>query len=97
MIIQTVNLYQFRDAFQSIRPDNFSYQGLEALFDYLEQLSDDTGEPIELDVIAICCDFSEFESLDDIREQYPDIKSIDDLRDETTVIEFDSGIIIADY
>jgi len=56
---QTVNVYQFRDAFRSIRPDNFSYEGLAVLFDYLEELGDDIGEEMELDVIAICCDFSE--------------------------------------
>ena len=65
----TVNLYQFRDAFRSIRPDNFSYEGLEILFEYLEQLGDDIGEEIELDVIAICCDFSE-DTPSTIAEQY---------------------------
>lgn len=52
---QTINLYQFRDAFQSIRPDNFSYEGLEALYDYLEEIDSE----LELDVIALCCDFSQ--------------------------------------
>jgi len=56
---QTVNLYEFREAFRAIRPDNFSYEGLEILFEYLEQLGEDIGEEIELDVIAICCDYSE--------------------------------------
>ena len=56
---QTINVYQFRDAFKSIRPDNFSDSGLSALFDYLEAYEDDTGEDLELDVIGLCCDFSE--------------------------------------
>ena len=56
---QTVNFYDFRRAFESIRPDNFSDSGLSALFDYLEAYEDDTGEELELDVIALCCDFSE--------------------------------------
>ena len=59
MIIQTVGLYAFRRAFETTRPDNFSYEGQEILFDYLEQLSDDIGEPIERDVIAICCEYAE--------------------------------------
>ena len=46
-------------AFESLRPDNFSYEGLSILFDWLEQLEQDTGEELELDVIAICCDFSQ--------------------------------------
>jgi len=56
---QTVNLHDFRQAFQEIRPNNFSYEGLETLFDYFEQLEDETGGKIELDVIALCCDYTE--------------------------------------
>ena len=55
----TVSVYDFRDAFRSIRPDNFSYEGQGLLFDYFEQFEEDTGQEMELDVIAICCDFSE--------------------------------------
>ena len=55
----TVSYYDFRKAFESIRPDNFSYDGLKLLFDYFEQYEDDTGEEIELDVIGICCEWSE--------------------------------------
>jgi hypothetical protein len=54
-----VYLSDFRDAFQSVRPDNFTYEGLEVLFDYLESYEDDTGSELELDIIAICCDYSE--------------------------------------
>lgn len=59
-IAQTINLYQFREAFRAFgRNDQFSYKGLECLFDYLEQYSEDMGEPFELDVVALCCDFYE--------------------------------------
>ena len=80
---QSINEYQFRDAFMSIRPDNFSYEGLGVLFDYLEQLGDDIGEEIELDVIAICCDYSEM-SYDDIVDEYirHDDTAWEDIRDE---------------
>jgi len=56
---QTVNFYAFRDAFNSCRPDNFTYEGLSVLFDYLTAYEDDTGEELELDVIALCCDYAE--------------------------------------
>ena len=57
---QTINtVYCFRDAFRTIRPDNFSYEGLATLWDYLDEYEQSTGEELELDVIAICCDFSE--------------------------------------
>ena len=98
MIFQTVNQSDFIDAFYAIRTDNFSYAGLQALFAYLEDYSEgDVGAPFELDVIAICCEFTEYADLAEVQESYPDIESMDDLRDNTIVIEFDSGIIIQDY
>jgi hypothetical protein len=53
---QTINETQFRDAFYSMRPDNFTYEGLAILFEALENTD---GEEMELDVIAFCCDYSE--------------------------------------
>ena len=56
----TVSLYDFREAFRACgRAEQFSYEGLEVLFDYLEQYEEDTGEELELDVVALCCDFYE--------------------------------------
>jgi hypothetical protein len=56
MIYQTVNLYSFRDAFvRAGRADHFTYDGLSFIFDYLA----DSGQDVELDVIALCCDFAE--------------------------------------
>lgn len=78
-IVQTLNVYQFRDAFRAAgRNDQFSYKGLECLFDYLEEYSDSTGEPFELDVVALCCDFYE-EDAEDIAKNYNiDIEGMDD-------------------
>lgn len=67
---QNINWHNFQDAFQSIRPNNFSYEGLRALFDYLEQLEEDTGEEIELDVIALCCEYSEIEEYEEAYKEY---------------------------
>ena len=68
---QTVNTVStFRDEFRACgRADQFSYEALGLLFDYLEAFEMDTGEEIELDVISICCDFSE-DSPENIRDQY---------------------------
>jgi len=95
---QTINFNDFYDAFQEVRPDNFSYEGLRALFDWLEDLADGTGEEVELDVIALCCDFSEYESLEEVQENYTDIESLDDLSEHTIVIDLDlGGLIIQSY
>src|SRR5690625_3244543 len=59
-IVSTVTLNQFINDFKEVRPNNFSYDGLSLLYDYLWELSDDIGENIVFDIIAICCDFSEY-------------------------------------
>ena len=65
-----VTLSDFIDAFMSIRPNNFSYEGLEALYDFLIQLEEDCDNEIELDVIAICCDFSEYKTAMECAQEY---------------------------
>ena len=99
---KTIDLYEFRKEFEDYdRADNFSYAALDALYDYFEELEDETGEQIELDVIGICCDYHEYASLQEFREEqgyteedYPDM---DSLREYTTVIEFDGGFVIQDF
>lgn len=55
-----VNLHDFREAFRTMdRTENFSYEGLEILFEYLEGYEEDAGAPIELDVVGLCCAYSE--------------------------------------
>lgn len=67
---QSVNFYQFANAFaNSDRANQFSRDALSAIFDWIENYEDDTGEETELDIIAICCDWSE-ESPEEIAENY---------------------------
>jgi hypothetical protein len=74
----TVSVYDFREAFQKTRPNQFSYSGLGDLFEYLENYEEDTGQEIELDVISICCDFSE-DNWKDIADSYDiDLSNCDD-------------------
>ncbi len=57
---QTINVHQFRDAFRNMgRGDNFSYEALGILFDFLEEFEEARGTTMELDVVALCCDFNE--------------------------------------
>lgn len=76
---RTIGKCDFRDAFR-IRPDNFSYDGLGALYDFLEEVDPD----YELDVIALCCDYSE-DDIEEVLKNY-DIESIEDLRAETMIV-----------
>ncbi len=70
-IVQSINnVYQFREAFRLAgRSDQFSYEGLEVLFDYLEELSEDIGETIELDPVALCCEYYE-SSIQELIDNY---------------------------
>ncbi len=59
-IVQTADLHAFVTAFDRMgRGKQFSYDALRGLFNHLEQLSEDIGQDVELDVIAICCDYTE--------------------------------------
>jgi uncharacterized alpha/beta hydrolase family protein len=64
-MMQTIGFNQFVDAFHNMnRKENFSYDGLRALFDYLEEYEESTRKPYELDVIALCCEYTEYENLE---------------------------------
>jgi len=66
----TVSRYDFERAFVDAgRKDQFSYEALGLLFDYFESYEEETGEEIELDVIAICCEYSE-DTIEDIANNY---------------------------
>ncbi len=90
---KSVNREEFVRAFDECnRSENFSPLGRRKLFDYLESYEEDTGTEIEFDVIAICCDYSE-ETISEVLKNYS-LDSIDDLRENTTVIEVDDETII---
>ena len=97
----TINEYQFEQAFRDAgRGDNFSYAGLQALFEYLQSYEDDGGEEIELDVIALCCEFTEYEDIEDFQSTYgTEYETIEDIEYQTIVIPIAStnGFIVADF
>ena len=94
-MFQRVNLSDFRQAFfNQGRGNQFSYEGLKALFDYLEEQERDTGEEMELDVIELCGEYSEFKSFEEFQGENPDIESMEQLRDKTMVLEFDGGFLV---
>lgn len=72
------------------RQDNFSYDGLRALHAYLEEMAESDGKPIELDVVALCCEYAEYENLAAFQKEYSDeYESIEDIEDITAVIRID--------
>ena len=56
---QAVDRQTFQVSFMNLRPKNFTFEGLDILFSHLEELETETGEELELDIIALCCDYAE--------------------------------------
>jgi hypothetical protein len=82
--------------------NNFSLEGSKAVFNYFDNLSEELGETIEFDPIAWCCEFSEYQTLNEAWEQYeagdattiPDAEKLEYFQDRTTVLEAENGHIV---
>ena len=68
------------------RDNQFSYEGLEALYNYIEDYEESCDTETELDVIALCCEYTEYGSLEELKNNYDMIESFEDLEDHTQVI-----------
>ena len=85
----------FHYSFNIVRPDNFSYQGLDVLYEYLTS-SEDDERTIELDVIALCCEYAEDSNENHIANY--DLDSMEELDNSTIVIKVDDETsIIQDF
>ena len=100
-MIEIINKSQFMDRFSQMgREEQFTYDGKVALFEYLEEYEESTGEQQELDIIALCCEYTEYETIKDFwkdynKEDYPNIEAI---RDNTEVIMVgEEGFIIQQF
>lgn len=99
---QTIDLYAFVEAFRRCgRYEQLGgREGLELLYDYLEELESGTGSEIELDVTGLCCDFA-CSGEGEIRDYYDipeDVAILDYLNDRTSVVgECADGIIYQQF
>ena len=105
----TVSNHDFVEAFRAYdRLDNFSFEALDLLFAYFEEYEESTGAEIELDVVAICCDFNESNPDDIIADYRIDVEGLDEdekidavrdyLNDNTTLVgETASGFVYAAF
>lgn len=107
-MIEQVYKCDFFKRFDDIRPNQFSRKGLTILFNYLEMLEDSIGEEIELDVIALCCTYVEYENKTELMQdcdylfrgtlgELMDLSNdeiIEILEDKTDVICFDEDCIL---
>jgi len=82
-MIETITEYQFVN--EMIKHNHFTVQGSKVLFQFLEEISPNA----EFDPVDIRCRYHEYESFEEIQEEYSnlDIKSISELKDYTIVLE----------
>lgn len=67
----TVDVYDMKEKFVAMDRDYYTFEGLESLLDYYDEID----ENMELDVVAICCDCTEYGkgaacSFDDLINEY---------------------------
>jgi hypothetical protein len=91
----------FIDAFKQsdTRKNQFSYEGLKALYEYFEEYEDSTGEELEFDMIGICCEYMEYDSLKEYNDDYSEkCKEIEEIAEYTELIKIDDErFIIQQY
>jgi len=93
---QTINFSQFCDAFRDMnREDQFTYDAKKALFDFIEELDDQCETETELDVIALCCEFSEYESAIECVDTCGYPSGLDD--DDEALTDADREEFVLDY
>ena len=93
-----MNEFDFKNEFKKIRPDNFSYDGLKTLYDYLIQHEEDCDTELEFDAIAYCCEYTEYDNFEDVKKNY-DVEDLEHLEQNTIVLKIPntSRLIIQNY
>ncbi len=92
-------------AYKLMRDDNanWSFNGAQALVEYLEAIEEDTGEDIEFDLVAIRCDYSEYKDLQQFAEARTNLENADDdsirehIEDRGVLVDFNGGIIVSNF
>ena len=83
-MINTLSTNQAVNELMADEYANWSYEAATALVEWLEELEDSSGEPIEFDPVALRCEFSEYTATD-LVEEYS--MTLEEIRDNTIVIE----------
>jgi hypothetical protein len=94
MIFQEITLNQFTQD-ETIR-DSFSYSGAVQLYYYLTDFGS-MFEPVEFDPIALRCDFTDYESMEELMRDFPEISSFRELEHKTIAIKHKEGVLIQNF
>ena len=95
-IVMTIDTaYELQTEFKRYdRSENFTPAGVRVLFDYLEKISDGSGADIKLNIIGLCCRYSE-DTFEDIAANYR--IALTDREGETIEEEEEIKRIVLDY
>jgi len=96
----TVSFNEFMDLLKKAGRDYYSYDGYRAIFDYLREIEEETGNDIEVDPIAISSHFTEYNDIDTFNSDYDEqYKTIGEISDEYEVLHLPNGnfIIAEDF
>ena len=88
--------YEFVNALVSDEYASFSREGAIALYNYIEE---SYNENYEFDSVAICCTYSEYDSLKECLNNYDNINTLEELVEHTAVIPIPNSnkLIIEDF
>jgi len=107
----TLTESEFINRFLAIR-GNFSREALAALFEHFTDLESVSEQEIEFDAIAICCDWTEYDSVLEAAESYgfkakdsederadmSERDALEFLQDNTTVLDLGTnGVVVLNY
>ena len=73
MLIKNIDKYDMKKEFKKYDRDYYSLEGYQAIIDYFEGLGD-----YELDVIAICCEFTEYTRTELLQDYDMDLDEIEE-------------------
>lgn len=71
---------------ESSYSDQFTHEAKCAIWDYFKHLELQINNELRLDIPHICAYYAEYDSIQELQEQYTDINSIEELEKHTTVI-----------
>jgi len=101
-----VSEFQFIDSFRACgRESQFTVPARRALFEYFERMEEDSDTELELDPVAVCCEWAEYPSALKAAHDYGSSGKENDteeaalewLQDRTQVVPFDGGLVIQQF
>jgi len=101
-----VSEFQFIDSFRACgRESQFTVPARRALFEYFERMEEDSDTELELDPVAVCCEWAEYPSALKAANDYgfkgnesdTEEAALDWLHEQTQVVSFDGGLVIQQF